>query len=72
MSNKGDYGYFGTGSSGYAHYMQAFNSSTKSSGYSSSKAPEENNDIDNPLIWILILPFLPLYFIGMFVKFLLE
>ncbi len=72
MSNKGDYGYFGTGASGYAHYMQAFNSTTKSGGHSSTKASQKSNDDDNPLIWILLLPFLPLYFIGMFVKFLLE
>lgn len=72
MSNKGDYGYFGTGSSGYAHYMQTFNSTTKSSGRSSTKASQKSNDDDNPLIWIFLLPFIPLYIIGMFVKMLLE
>lgn len=27
-----DYGYFGKGSTGYAHYMQSFNSNNKGSG----------------------------------------
>ena len=53
MSNKGNYGYFGTGSSGYAHYMQSFNETTNSTNYSKSHStPKESRDDDT--IWLII------------------
>ena len=63
MSNKGNYGYFGTGSTGYAHYMQSFNETTSSTNYSKSHStPEESNkddtlwDIIGIIIFLALLP----------------
>lgn len=53
MSNKRNYGYFGTGSSGYAHYMQSFNETTNSTDCSKSHStPKESKDYD--MIWLII------------------
>lgn len=58
MSNKGDYGYFGTGDSGYAHYMQAFNETTASHSYSKPvKSAKDNSDED--MLMILAMLFAP-------------
>ena len=54
MGNKGNYGYFGTGSTGYAHYMQSFNETTSSTNYGKSHStPKESND-DDDILWLII------------------
>ena len=54
MGNKGNYGYFGTGSTGYAHYMQSFNETTSSTNYGKSHStPKESND-DDDILWFII------------------
>ena len=48
MGNKGNYGYFGTGSTGYAHYE-----TTSSTNYGKSHStPKESNDDD--ILWFII------------------
>lgn len=67
MSNN--YGYFGTGSEGYAHYMQAFNETTSSRGYSKPvKSTKDSSDEDMRMILVMFFApvILPLYCIRKF------
>ena len=53
MSNN--YGYFGTGSTGYAHYMQAFNETTSSRSYSKPvKSTKDSSDEDMRMILVMV------------------
>ena len=55
MSNNGDYGYFGKGSTGYAHYMQSVNETTSSSNYSkSSNSHTSKESDDGDIFWLII------------------
>lgn len=75
MSNNGDYGYFGTGSSGYAHYMQSFNETTSSNNYSRPKNTTSSNQDDcaELLLTIIFAPItIPLFIIAEFLRFLLD
>lgn len=73
MSNNGNYGYFGTGSTGYAHYMQSFNA-TSSSNYSKSSHQYISKESDGgDFFWIIIaLLFSPILIPTLFIKFLLD
>ena len=55
MSNNGDYGYFGKGSTGYAHYMQSVNETTSSSNYSKSSNLHTSKESDgDDIFWFII------------------
>ena len=60
-----DYGYFGSGSSGYAHYQQTFKSCF--GGYSGSDGGHHNNDPDwSSLLTLLkigVLVVVPIYWV---------
>ena len=74
MSNK-NYGYFGTGSSGYAHYMQSFNETTGSNSYSKPNTHSESCQVSpwEKMVMIMFAPvLLPVYLIALFVKFLFS
>ena len=52
-----DYGYFGKGTDGYVHYMQAFNESQKSAGSSRSGGSGGSSTAKNNSgsIWVIAL-----------------
>lgn len=49
---KGDFGYFGKGTEGYIHYMQAFNESQKGGGGGGRK-PSQNGGFLTAVISVL-------------------
>ena len=53
MSKNRDYGYFGKGSSGYAHYMQSFNETSRSNGGGHSNKNNNNSDNQGCLIYFI-------------------
>ncbi len=59
MAGKNDYGYFGSGAEGYAHYKQTFDSTMKNSksnnGHITSKPKRQNDASDEVDILLKIV-----------------
>ena len=51
-----DWGYFGSGSSGYGHYMTAFHRNNGGGGGGGGgKKPPNNNQNNQPPIWLIMI-----------------
>lgn len=75
--NKNDFGFYGEGPTGYAHYTQSVNNASQSTGNvpelpdsdwglgeNSKNQYQENRESVSPMFWVIVIPILILAFMN--------